>query len=153
MAVYHLCTVAPRGFLLPMSECRVRNGDVRCEDRVLSHISLTKRSDGWLIAVDGAELLVCARRKAALRAIRDAIARDLPSISEADGLAAATHVDETHTDETHADEMHADQAHDASRQLTSQQVASALLHDIAGEVGDHLDESCPHRRQRAQRAV
>jgi hypothetical protein len=59
-----------------------RSGDVAAapesrEVRVLSHFSLTKRSDGWLIAVDGADLLVCARRKAALRAIRDAIAREL----------------------------------------------------------------------------
>lgn len=44
---------------------------------MFSHFSLTKRSDGWLIAVDGADLLLCARRKAALRAIRDAIAREL----------------------------------------------------------------------------
>jgi len=102
-----------------MSECTlvrdvVTSGFVRV--RVLSHISLTKRSDGWLIAVDGVELLVCARRRAALRAIRDAITQELPSMPEADR-------------------------------------ASALLHDVAGEVSDHLDETGPHRRQRTQRAV
>jgi hypothetical protein len=58
---------------------------------VLSHYSLTKRNDGWVIAIDGAELLVCARRKTAWRAIRDAIAHELSSLPAANAFMAATH--------------------------------------------------------------
>ena len=39
------------------------------------HYVVSKRSDGWGIAVDGSMLLICERKKAALRAVRDAAAR------------------------------------------------------------------------------
>jgi hypothetical protein len=58
---------------------------------VLSHYSLTKRNDGWVIAIDGAELLVCARRKTAWRAIRDAIAHELSSLPAANAFMVVTH--------------------------------------------------------------
>jgi len=39
------------------------------------HYVISKRSGGWGIAVDGSMLLICERKKAALRAVRDAAAR------------------------------------------------------------------------------
>jgi hypothetical protein len=36
------------------------------------HYVISKRSDGWVVAVDGAMLLVCERKKMAIRAVRDA---------------------------------------------------------------------------------
>jgi hypothetical protein len=34
---------------------------------------ISKRSDGWVIAVDGEMLLICERKKAAIRAVREAM--------------------------------------------------------------------------------
>jgi hypothetical protein len=41
---------------------------------------ITKCEDGWLIAVDGAPMLVCKRKAAAHRAVRVAIAQDIATI-------------------------------------------------------------------------
>jgi hypothetical protein len=37
---------------------------------------ISKHSDGWAIAVHGSMLLICERKKAAIRAVRDALARE-----------------------------------------------------------------------------
>jgi len=39
------------------------------------HYVISKRSDGWAIAVDGSMLLICERKKDAMRAVRQATAR------------------------------------------------------------------------------
>jgi hypothetical protein len=49
-------------------------GDAR--GRMPDRYNISKRDDGWLISVDGTMLLVCERKKVALRAVRDAMARD-----------------------------------------------------------------------------
>ena len=36
---------------------------------------ISRHSDGWVIAVDGSMLLVCERKKAAMRAVREATTR------------------------------------------------------------------------------
>jgi hypothetical protein len=41
-------------------------------DRMSGHYVISKRNDGWVIAVDGVPLLVCERRKVAVQAVRDA---------------------------------------------------------------------------------
>jgi hypothetical protein len=40
-----------------------------------SHYSISKRSDGWAITVDGSMLMICERKKAAVRAVMEATAR------------------------------------------------------------------------------
>jgi hypothetical protein len=36
------------------------------------HYVISKHGDGWMIAVDGARLLLCESRRTALRAVQDA---------------------------------------------------------------------------------
>ena len=76
-----------------------------------NHYAIYRRSDGWVIAVNGSMLLICERKKAALRAVRDAIARDCDS---RDVAAALIHhvtlqiVDQLHQPAPH----HPDHRHD-----------------------------------------
>jgi len=59
--------------------------------RVQSHYAVSKCSDGWVISADGAMVLICARRKTALRTIRDAIASELSLVAMADAIIADEH--------------------------------------------------------------
>ena len=40
-----------------------------------SHYSISKRNNGWVITVDGSMLMICERKKAAIRAVMEATAR------------------------------------------------------------------------------
>jgi hypothetical protein len=40
------------------------------------HYSISKRSDGWAVIVDGATVLICERKKAAIQAVQDAMAQE-----------------------------------------------------------------------------
>jgi hypothetical protein len=41
-------------------------------NRMSGHYVISKRHDGWAIAVDGSMLLICERKKMAIQAVRDA---------------------------------------------------------------------------------
>jgi hypothetical protein len=102
---------------------------------VQSHYSLIKHSDGWLIAVDGAMLLICGRRKTALRAIREAIAYEVASSQPL-----------TTREQSPAHDRIAGAAVLArARAAGSDDAASSLLHYLAREAPDHLYQPLPHR--------
>jgi hypothetical protein len=117
-------------------QTRIRLDVERREDRVQSRYLLVRRSDGWLIAVDAAMLLICGRRKAALRAIREAIAYE---------VASSQPLIPREQSRAH-DRIAGAAVLPRARTVGVDDAASGLLHYLAREVPDHLYQPLPHRR-------